>query len=238
MRPVVPLRLLRRDRRAGMTLIEVMIALGILAIIATMIWTAFAQTSKNRKVIEKSLDRYHQVTVAFEKMSSDLSMAHLTRNVNTSEKKSFASEPGFLGKNDDPDRIDFTAFSHMRRFLNAKEQDRCEVGYSVEEDDEQKGVYNLMRRESVRTDDQPQEGGKRSVVLEDVVSFDLEYYDQSMDKWEKEWDTTQATGQIGRLPLQVRIYVTIHDEYGKEVDFATQVPLDVQMPLLFSGGGV
>jgi general secretion pathway protein J len=230
-------RAMTHSRQAGMTLIEVMIALGILAIIGTMIWTAFAQTSRNRKVIESSLDRYHQVTVAFDKMASDLSMAHLSRNVNQNEKKSLTTEPGFLGRNEDPDRLDFTSFAHIRRYLNAKEGDRCEVGYRVEEDRENRGTYNLMRREAVVVDEDPEKGGKTTVLVEDVVEFDLEYYDPAMDKWEKEWNTTEATGQAGRLPLQVRIYLTIHDEYGKEVKFATQVPLDVSSPVLFSGGG-
>jgi len=223
---------------SGMTMMEVMIALGILAILSTMIWTAFSQTSKNRKVIEKSMDRYHQVTVTFDKMASDLSMAHLSRNINIREKKSFTTEPGFIGRNDDPDSLSFTAFAHMRRYLNAKEGDRCEVGYKVEEDKNESGVYNLVRRESILIDDEPEKGGKKTVLMEDIVEFDLEYYDPVMDNWEKEWDTTEATGQIGRLPPQVRIYLTIHDEYGKEVEFATQIPLDIQMPVMFSGGGV
>lgn len=221
-----------------MTLMEVMIAIAILAVIATMIWTAFAQTSKNRKVIEKALDRYHQVTVAFDKIASDLSMAHISRNINTTETKSFTSEPGFIGRNDDPDTVNFTSFAHMRRYLDAKESDRCEVGYLVEEDPTVPNVFNLVRREATLIDEEPDRGGKRTVILEDVVAFDLEYYDVVMDKWEKEWDTTQATGQIGRLPMQVRVYLTIHDEYGKEVEFATQIPLDVPIPIMFSGGGI
>jgi type II secretion system protein J len=215
-----------RLRQAGMTMIEVMIALGIIAVISTMIWAAFAQTSRNRKVIESSMDRYHQVTLAFEKIASDLSMAHLSKNVSQNEKRSITTEPGFIGRNEDPDRIDLTSFAHVRRYLNAKE------------DRDNRGTYNLVRREAVVVDEDPTKGGKTSVILEDVVEFDLEYYDVTMDKWEKEWDTTEVTGQAGRLPLQVRIYLTIHDEYGKEVSFATQVPLDVPYPIQFSGGGI
>ena len=219
-----------------MTMMEVMIALAILAVITTMIWSAFSQSSSNRKIIEKSLSRYHQVAVAFEKIASDLSMAHLSRNIGPVEKSSFTEQAGFLGKNEDPDTLNFTTFSHQRRFLNAKEGDRCEVGYSVEDDDEEKGMYNLVRRVATRVDDRPERGGKYTVLVEDVVSFDLEYYDVAMDKWEKEWDTTQATGFQGRLPLQVRIYLTVYDEYDREVDFATQITLDLQMPVIFTGG--
>ena len=215
---------------------EVMIALAVLAVISTLIWSAFSQSSSNRKVIEKSLDRYHQVAVAFEKIAGDLSMGHLSRNTGPVEKSSFTEQADFLGRNEDPDTLDFTTFSHQRRFLDAKEGDRCEVGYSVEEDDEKKGMHNLVRRETTRVDDKPERGGKYTVLVEDVVSFDLEYYDMAMDKWEKEWDTTQATGFQGRLPLQVRVYLTVYDEYDREVDFATQITLDLQMPVIFSGG--
>ncbi|MCM8764141.1 MAG: type II secretion system protein GspJ [Candidatus Omnitrophica bacterium] len=220
----------------GMTLMEIMIAISILAIIATMIWTSFAQTTRNRQFIERSLDRYHQVTVAFEKITSDLSMAHISRNIYQGEKKSVSTEPGFIGKNEDPDRLDFTTFSHIRRYLDSKEGDRCEVGYRVEEDKNHPGKFNLIRRESATVDEDPLRGGKSSILVEDVTAFDIEYYDPLMDKWEKDWDTTQATGKPGRLPLQIRIYLKINDENGKEVKFATQLPLDIQTTLIFSGG--
>jgi len=205
--------------------------------IGTMIWTSFAQTSKMRKNVEAKLDRYHQINSAFARIAADLSMAHLSRNRNLGTKKSLTTEPGFIGKNDDPDKLDFTTFSHYRRYLDANEGDRCEVGYRVVEDRNSPGKYNLIRRESIVVDDDPQKGGKSSILVEDVVKFDLEYYDPAMDKWEKEWDTTEATGKGLRLPLQVRIYLVIKDENGKEIEFATQVPLDIQSPIAFSGGG-
>lgn len=228
------LKSITASAQQGITLMEVMLSVAIIAMMSTMIWAGFAQINKSKKIVEASLDRYHQVIIAFEKITSDLSMAHLSKNLSP-QKSSITSQQGFIGRNSDPDELHFTTFSHMRRFLDAKEGDRCEVSYTVEQDREEPEILNLVRRESTYVDDDTTTGGKKTILLRDIVDFNLEYYDITMDKWEKEWDTTQATGMQGRLPYQIRIYIVIHDEKGEEVEFATQVPLDIQTAIVFRG---
>ncbi|HEX2659180.1 MAG TPA: prepilin-type N-terminal cleavage/methylation domain-containing protein, partial [Polyangia bacterium] len=56
----------RRDRRrvAGFTLIEVMLAVAILAILTTLMWSAFSQASRNKKRVEAAQERTHTVRTA------------------------------------------------------------------------------------------------------------------------------------------------------------------------------
>lgn len=222
----------RRDTSSGFTLMEVMVAITILAMVSTLIWTAFAQTSKAKKVVESTNDRYHQVKIAMRRLCADLSQAYLSRNIN---QQLITRESVFIGKNDDPDSLDFMTFGHRRRFKDAQESEQCEVGYYVVEDSEDPDVMNLVRREARRVDDEPEEGGTTLVLVEDVLEFELEYYDPGMDQWEKEWDTTQLTGQPNRLPMQVRIRLVVRGRNDEELVFVTQTPITMTEPVFYTG---
>ncbi len=222
-----------RARQAGFTLIEVMVAITVLAMASTLIWTAFAQTGKNKKVVEASNDRYHQGMVAMRRICADLAQAVITVNFNPQQP---TFESAFMGRNEDPDTIDFMSFAHRRRLRDVHESDQCEIGYSVVEDPEDREIRNLVRRESRRVDDDPEKGGARLVLVEDVLEFDLQYYDAAMDQWEDEWDTTQVSGKPNQLPPQVRIRLVIRGA-GKDEDltFVTQTGVAMIEPLFNQG---
>lgn len=221
-----------RRREAGFTIMEVMVAITILAMVSTLIWTAFAQTNRAKKVVETTNDRYHQIRIAMRRICADMSQAYLSRNMNP---QLITRESVFIGQNDDPDSLDMMTYSHRRRYKNARESEQCEVGYSVEEDPENPDQLNLVRREARRVDDEPEKGGTKLVLVEDVLAFDLEYYDAAMDEWQEEWDTTQVTGEANRLPVQVRIRIVIRGRNDEELEFVTQTPVKMTEPVFYTG---
>ncbi|MBW2260765.1 MAG: prepilin-type N-terminal cleavage/methylation domain-containing protein [Deltaproteobacteria bacterium] len=221
-----------RRREAGFTIMEIMVAIAILAMVSTLIWTAFAQTSRAKKVVETTNDRYHQIRIAMRRICSDLSQAYLSRNMNP---QLITRESVFIGQNDDPDSLDMMTFSHRRRYKNARESEQCEVGYYVVEDAENPDQMNLVRREARRVDDEPEEGGITLVLIEDVLEFDLEYFDAPMDEWQDEWDTTQVTGEANRLPMQVRIRIVIRGRNDEELEFVTQTAVRMTEPVFYTG---
>jgi general secretion pathway protein J len=213
---------------------EVMVAIAILAMVSALIWTAFAQTARAKKVVESANDRYHQVKIAMRRICSDFSMAYITRNIN---QQVIIVESAFIGENDDPDTLHMMTFSHRRRLKDVRESDQCEVSYSVEEDLEDPDIMNLVRRETPRIDDDPEKGGRKLVLLQDVLDFQLEYYDPGMDEWEDEWDTTQLTSHPNQLPAQVRIKLVIRgNEEDEELTFTTQTPIGMTKPVFYTGG--
>ena len=52
-------RRVARPRRAGITLIEVMVALTIFSIVATLIYGAFIQPGRHKARVEEDIDRHH-----------------------------------------------------------------------------------------------------------------------------------------------------------------------------------
>ena len=97
----------------------------------------------------------------------------------------------------------------MQRDRSAHVSDQIEVSYFASENPEQAGTNDLVRRTSEYPDSEPGKGGRVEVVATDIDLFTLEYLDPTTSLWTETWDTTQATGQVNRLPLEVRIRLVL-----------------------------
>jgi len=216
-------------RQLGLTLIEILVAITVLGMVAVTVGTAMSQTNRTREVLEQTQGRLHGVRVAFDLLSRDLQSAFLSMHRSTSEP---THDTIFLGRDEGGgDRLDFASFTHQRRYRGATESDQCEVGWSVGADRERSGVLNLVRRSSPVLDLEPLEGGQQLVVLQDVVTFDLQYFDLAMNEWQDTWDTTQITGDGAMLPLQVRVTLGVRDRHGEEILYATQIGIPMRTPI-------
>jgi len=223
----------RERKERGFTLIEVLVALSVVSMIAISIWAATSQTTRTRQIVEESHDKHHQVRVAFDLLTRDLTSAFLSLNRAQLEP---THDTVFIGEDHgETDRVDFAAFTHERRYFDVKESDQCEVGYFLAPDKENPEQMNLVRRESTVLDIEPLEGGQLLVLVEDVTVFDFQYFDMLMNEWQDAWDTTEVTGQASVLPMQVRIRLVTRDRRGEEVAYATQVPIPMRTPILKEG---
>jgi general secretion pathway protein J len=217
----------------GFTLIEVLVALAVMSMIAISIWGASSQTARTRTVVQESHDKSHQVRVAFEMMTRDLSSAFLSQNRAQLEP---THDTVFIGEDHgEDDRLDFAAFTHERRYFDAKESDQAEIGYFLAPDKENPEQQDLVRRESPVLDLEPLEGGQLLVLVQNVKAFDLQYYDMVMAEWQDAWDTTEATGEGAVLPMQVRIRLETYDRLGEVEAHATQMPIPMRTPIVREG---
>ncbi|MEI8256134.1 MAG: type II secretion system protein GspJ [Deltaproteobacteria bacterium] len=207
---------------AGVTLIEIMVASAILAMIGTMIYGAFDHTGRLRTRLSARQERDHVGRIAVNKIQADLRMAYLSAHVHPTQQY-VAQLTAFVGLDQSPgDRLDFTSFSHRRLLRNVHEGDSCEVGYRL---DQRRGAstYDLLRRESARIDTEPTRGGTLDVLATDVLSLNFRYYDPTNDGWRDTWDTTQPAGQTNRLPSRVRVTLGLRDSDGRERTYMSEV---------------
>ena len=213
----------------GLTLIEVMVSVAVFSMVAITIWTATSQTARTRDIVTTVHDRSHQIRVAFEMMTRDLQSAFLSSHRALNEP---THDTVFIGQDHgDEDRVDFATFTHERRYLDAKESDQAEVGYFIADDKETSGKKNLIRREAAILDTEPLEGGQYLVLVEDVVTFNLEYYDITLNEWQDNWSSNDETAEVDLLPLQVRIKLTVKDRRENEVTYGTQIPIYMRNPI-------
>jgi general secretion pathway protein J len=221
----------RRTRALGMSLIEVMISVVILAIISTLMYSGFVQTTRNKARVEGQTDRALEVTGALERMARELQSAFVSAQVNPSPSLQVV-RTAFVGTDRGArDRLDFTSFSHQRLYRDAKESDQNELSYFVARDPDASGQRVLVRREQARIDDDPLKGGTLQIVLHDVDTLELEYLDPITMEWVRSWDTTQGAGQPNRLPAQVKIILGVVSIDGRRT--TQKVGTRVSLPLRY-----
>lgn len=211
------------QRRSGLTMIEAMLAITILAMIGTAVYSAFIQTAMNKERIEESIDRHRVVAAALDRMQREISMAFVS--IHYPQNLSLRTvHTAFIGQKS---RLDFSSFGHQRLFRNAKESDQNEVGFFLARHPEERGKTVLARRAQPRIDEHPDRGGRLEILLEDVRELEFEYLDPTTSLWTNTWDTTQATGQINRLPSQVKIAIRIPDPArpNREIRLGTRATL-------------
>lgn len=238
---IAAIRLARRRRLVrGLTLLEVMVSIGILALVGTLIYGAFDGMGRARKGIDAQNERYHQGRRALERMSRELQSAFVSlhRPVSESQRTSMTA---FIGKDQRPaDRIDFTSFSHRRVNRDAHESDQNELSYFASRDPDDSKKLDLVRREDETIDLEPERGGVVQVVAENIERFDVSFLDPLTGEWVESWDSTQPSGQLERLPMQVRVELVLRgDDDSDELKLRTKVPIAMQYPLFFAnpGGG-
>ncbi len=220
-----------RRRYRGFTLIEVMVAVTILAVVSMLVWSSFRQTTLTKANIESQAARYRTVRLALDRMSREIAMAFLSQNEDTSQPERrtrfVAHRRGVV------DELAFSYFGHQRLYEDAPEGDTAVVSYFSEPDRERRGAINLMRRESRRLGYQkPEElSGQTDVLCDEVVRLKIDYYDARDKVWREEWNTLAADGQPDRLPIKVKITLTVRDERGKDIPFQTQTRIALQEPL-------
>lgn len=223
----------RMSKRSGVTLIEIMVAMTIIAIVSTLMYTAFSQTSRNKKRVETELDRHHEVRMGIERMARELSMAFVSAHVNA-DLSIASAKTAFIAKDSGKGgRLDFTSFSHRRLYRDAHESDQNEISYFLTDDPEDSSITVLARREQPRIDDDPEEGGRTQILIRDVTDLELSYLEPLTGEWQTTWDSTQAAMQPNRLPTQVKIVVKIPSSNGRGPDlvFATRAEIVTQYAL-------
>ncbi len=218
----------RRKLSRGLTLIEISLAIAVLAIIATLTWGSMARAFDAYETVTDIDRRYHNIRVAMNRMSKELSMAFLTsvRRVNDRDRE-IRWQTLFKSESGSPFQVlHFTAFAHEILRADAKESDQCEIAYFGATDPDNPRQINLMRREDPRLDEEPDEGGRAFVLAENIKDFKLRFFDPKDDDWTDEWDTEDREF-AGRLPSIVEITMVTEDENGNDLKFVTKTRINL-----------
>jgi general secretion pathway protein J len=221
-------------RARGLTLLEILVAVAVMALVAVLIHGVMDSLSRGKKAEAVRAERAHEGREAMQRIVRDLSTAYLSMHVPDApmlmtERTAFVGHPS-----SDFDRVDFTAFAHLRTERDSHESDQAEVGYFVVPDPDNAEKMDLVRREQTPIDLYPEKGGIVNVVAEDVSEFHLKYFDPMTSQWVDRWDTMQTTGQPNRLPLQVKITLVLKAVGdGAPYSYTTKVFLPIQQPLSF-----
>lgn len=220
-RPVAP---------RGFTLVEVMIAVSISAVVGVMAVGAIQRANAARVAVEEQDERIAGARAALGRITRELEGAFLSEHY---DRQRYRERPTLLKGRDggDRDQILFTTMAHVRSVRDARESDQAVLQYAVDSDPDRPGEYALFRREKARIDDEPDRGGTRALLLRHVKRFDVDYWDWQKQEWVRDWST--APGERAFLPTRVRVKLTLEMPDRKERTFETQARVAIVRPMDF-----
>jgi general secretion pathway protein J len=214
-------------RARGFTLVEVLIAMGIVATMAIMTIGSLSEMDRASAAAREQDARYAAARVALRRLGRELSMAFLSKNYDTSRFRDPLTL--FVAREDE---LLFTTMAHVRLYRDAKESDQSIVEYKVESDPDHAGERALFRREKPRIDDEPDRGGRKDLVADHITSLRVQYWDSKRKDWVREW-TTRSAEHAEELPQRVRIELEMALADQRTEKLVTEARIELTKPLAY-----
>lgn len=181
-------------RRAndGFTLLEIMIAIFIFAVVITTIFTSYSTVSSGNEIIDQKTASYEMATNCLNRMVMDLTSIHLTLPPEYSppelgespELYRIVGETTNVRGTDFP-KLRFTSLSHIS-FGEKQESGIAEIVYYVQASED--GNYVLKRADKLYPYGEFKEKPGDPVLCRDVKSLTFKYYDDDGNDYDR-WDS-------------------------------------------------
>lgn len=222
----------RRSQARGFTMIEVLIALVLLATVAAAIMRTMQITFETKHRVEVLNERYNEGRQIMVRLTRELGMAFLRAEIPEIER---TEDPNMVTRfKGEEDEVYFASTSHLRLTAGAPESDQTELAYFLRRGDRENGFdgKTLYRRESRRVDGDPERGGYIYKVVEGVKEFRLEYWDDTAeigdDAWQRDWDSRDDD----LMPARIRITLELElPGGGHPVRFVSQAKPRIRRPI-------
>jgi general secretion pathway protein J len=224
------------------TLIEILIALAILAILSTLIYGTFAQSRLLATRMEATSEAYQTVRQIFQVMQDELSMAYYVEPTGadlTSNVVFIAKSPDLKGQlSTDQPLLRFTTLGHRRWQPDSPETDLSLVEYEIKKDPTT-NLLTLYHREETNLLSTTETSTEEYELAEGLKEFSLRFFDGA--DWGDSWDSTEKKD----VPqaVEVKFVVPIENEdrtfsFVARIQTAKPFVTGVIKPGIFGSGNV
>ena len=199
--------------RPGFTLVDLLVAMAILAIIFAAVYSVFAFQSKAVTAASENREIFGQGLMIMDRISRDIQGGWLPI-----KKTDFATTQFlFEGEKNELNLATTASLSQDETRGPAI----VEVGYRLNQGDyDRPGKMVLIRRQDDTPDDDPKDGGSEIVLSRDVVSLDFYYVGQEAGEEES------FKGELKtELPREVGVKLVLSIIEDQEETFITRVDL-------------
>jgi len=206
------------NRRAGLTLLDLLLALTLLAVILTTIYWVFANYNRSVEVASESRDAYGQGRLILDRLARDIAGAWLPAESKSKDSFSYL----FNGRDN---RLDFTTSALLSPDI-APGLELAEVGYRTIENEEGDD-FTLVRRQDRTPDSEIMEGGSEIVLTRVLNSFEISYINQ-LGQEVSSWQARKSS----ELPYAVKVSLALTSTPDKKETFTTVIALPLSWPKL------
>ena len=166
----------RRGARRGFTLLELIVALTITALILGAVYEMVLMTMKGRQLIENDIQSKKIAPSLIQILKKDIEGAF----------RLYGEDVVFF-KGDD-ESLDFITTSRSLLKQHSQYAECTQVGYLLDINRDDPSLRVLYRREEPYLDEQPLEGGKEIELYDRIVSMEIAYYDRESENWDTSWE--------------------------------------------------
>lgn len=221
---------LRKSAQKGFTLIEVVAALTLLAILISMVYGSVSHATRVRIKMTSAVRNFEEIQGLFDRMRQDLQGAY--SEVRQKKEGSGYPHTVFLIESQEmdgmsADLLSFSTLSNQVFYLEGEDHNgfaHSEISYDYEQADDEDGL-KIYRRQDATMDQEPLEGGRRFLLARQIRGASFRAFDASDKTWVESWDSRDKEG---RLPLAVEVtlwYGGIKDEADSWMPIATVIPM-------------
>jgi prepilin-type N-terminal cleavage/methylation domain-containing protein len=219
--PDKPIKVRQRWRTAeGFTLLEVMIAIGILATILVILFGTYS-AAVDRAARTRNLSQvYHEARVLLQLMANDLRSAYVKESTEQAQltlQQAKTQPITFLGEdrseaNHPADTLDFSTLLPTQR-PDVPDTEMCRVTYKIEPVNELPQTRALFRRINCSVDPEASDQEHLFLLTELAHGLDFKYYDEQGTEY-LDWNSRQPRGGK-RMPARVKITLLLVDQRGQ-----------------------
>lgn len=213
---------------SGFTLVEILIATAILAVIVSIVFTSYTGGMKIISETQSQSNIYSMARIASERIKEDLESSYIgnsfsgeTSDNSQLERPFFRGEDGEI-KDKRADSITFFSRSHIKFEEESIEPDACEIKYYTLQKNEE-DFLSLFRSDTHIFKGVPEKADGGFLLCDNLISLNFTYYDEQgveYDAWDSEGDELKD-----RLPCMISIEMKFHNSAapGSALKFFTSV---------------
>ncbi len=207
--------------RSGFTLLEILIAIAILALVVSSLYGAYSGTLETTEKVENVRDVDQAARLALMQMADDFKSIYYQKSEENTESSPFHFGGGMEAEDEEKPVVEFASTSHLGFDMNFPNLRINRVRYVLEKQPGNERYHRLIRQEFPFAD-LTGDWGETAIELADgVEELTLTYYNEDGQEF-SQWDT-KAKETEGFLPRRVQIRLQMA---GKESRlFTTSVAL-------------
>jgi len=215
-----------RKKQSGFTLLEIIVALFIFAVIASVLFQAYTGTYRNIDAAETQAEIYEMARTTMIRIVEDLESTYIPKDSNDSEDSentaTFTGQRDFIeGRR--ADRIRFFSKSHIDISNSLIEGGDAKIAYYplLKEDES----ISLYRSDTPGNLEWPEENTKGWIICEGLYSIGFTYTDKIGDTYD-DWDAS-VSNSTNKLPSIIHIRLDFIDKEDPEtpITFSTAVAM-------------
>jgi len=215
----------------GFTLLEVMLATLILAMVVSMVTVSLSGSLRVVEATREQGDLYYRAQVAFQRMAEDFAAAALP------DRGDFVASAQGSGGSSPRVMVRFDSLAHLVFAPATGQEGMGEISYALAEDPEKAGRFFLLRSDRLL---RPREKKGRAsdfrdgfVLCDQLRSLTLAFYDaegNKVDNWDTRVDDNLSEAEkkrIRRLPAAVfcRLEFWLDQDEETSLSFETEIAI-------------